>query len=482
MYKVLRLSIFLMTCLIVESHVRGQAVNSVVQAETIGLKADVSSDNSKIMNEYLASHSNVEIAFRKGTYVFDNISITNPGITISGNNTLFKPAATALSQGVIVIKARNCRVKNLTLDGSKNDSLKAGIKIINAENVTLTALKIKNIGYHGIDISSSNKIFISDCDVSHCYNGIQFWGGDAKFHTGSGVSDIVVKSCRVHDMAEGGIWGSMGTRIQFKNNDVYNCLDVGLDLEGCANSIISDNSASNCKNGCISLFYGSHNIKIFQNRAHPYSNQIGIKFFNSNYVIRHVVVSKNVITGNNCHGIHLDERAAKQIIFRDNLISGKGTSGLRAISCDSIDVIANRINLQNASFGVSNEGGDSWHLTDNHITNVSSADQKEASKGIFIYWSSNKHPAMNNHVIGNTIFGYDASILEDSWGDLQKPENEYSKNTLESLYQNSGRKKSTNLKLNNGKYSLPKTNQFIPLAPKSNVGFKPDLKNMTRVL
>jgi len=482
MYKVLRFLIFVMTCLIMASHVRGQAVNSVVRAESIGLKADLSSDNSNILNDFLAFHSNVEIAFSKGTYVFDNISIRNPGITISGDNTIFKPAVTALSQGVILIKASKCSVKNLTIDGSKNDSLKAGIEIINTENITLTALKIKNIGYHGIAVSASNKILISDCEVSHCYNGIQFWGGDAKFHTGSGVSDIVVKSCRVYDMAEAGIWGSMGTRIQFKNNDVHNCLDVGLDLEGCANSVISDNSASNCKNGCISLFYGSHNIKIFQNRAHPFNNQIGIKFFNSNYVIRHVDVSKNVITGNNCQGVHLDEGAAKQVTFRDNLISGRGTSGLRAIFCDSINVIANRINLQNASFGVSNEGGDNWHLADNHITNVSSADKKEPSKGIFIYWSSNKHPAMNNHVTGNTIFGYDASILEDSWGDLQKPENEYSKNTLESLYQSSGRKKSTNLKLNNRKYSLPKTNQSVGQASKNNVGFKSDLKNMTRIL
>jgi|GEM_PF-2266632 len=102
--------------------------------------------------------------------------------------------------------------------------------------------------------------------VESFQHGITWWGGDATPNTGDGLLantrkcyNGVINGNISRNMGGGGIWGAMGRQMAISGNTVRDCADVGIDLEGCLDSIVSGNYVQDCNNGCLvtyNLMYG----------------------------------------------------------------------------------------------------------------------------------------------------------------------------------------------------------------------------------
>lgn len=158
-----------------------------------------------------------------------------------------------------------------------------GLGLINTElaNVENQYLTTQNINVNNCSINGSNRQKgillayctnwqISNCSITDCIEGIQWWGGDSdpnkkEWESNKRCLNGIIEKCQVSNIKNGGIWGSMGENILIQNCEVSNCNDVGIDFEGCSNSRAAYNKISNCKNGGLALFHRNNNIVLEHN-------------------------------------------------------------------------------------------------------------------------------------------------------------------------------------------------------------------------
>jgi hypothetical protein len=95
---------------------------------------------------------------------------------------------------------------------------------------------------------------------------IQWWGGNAN-HTADGAlanerkcSRGAINSNKVTNIQNGGIWGSMGTQLNIGPDEVSNCGDVGVDIEGGIDVTVRVGVVSNCTNGNLTTFFTAQNV------------------------------------------------------------------------------------------------------------------------------------------------------------------------------------------------------------------------------
>lgn len=97
-------------------------------------------------------------------------------------------------------------------------------------------------------------------------HGIQWWGGDSNFAADGALANE--RKCargstsgnKITNMAGGGIWGSMGIELVIGPDEVSNCGDVGVDLEGCFDVSVRVGVVKNCSNGNLATFFGNRNV------------------------------------------------------------------------------------------------------------------------------------------------------------------------------------------------------------------------------
>jgi hypothetical protein len=140
-----------------------------------------------------------------------------------------------------------------------------------------TGIRIKNCDITGS--GSSSQLYgwgiimgytahwtISNCVVRTCGNGITWWGGDSNPAVDGALANErkcrygSVVGCSVYDISGGGIWGSMGQNISVGSNSINNTSDVGIDFEGCFDSVATGNSVNDCVNGCLATFHYNRNV------------------------------------------------------------------------------------------------------------------------------------------------------------------------------------------------------------------------------
>ncbi len=434
-----------------------------VTAEQIGLVADGVTNNTEKLQQFLDKNSNVEIRFSSGVYIVDQIVVKNKGTHLIGDTTTLKTNLTQITSQAIVLasETENVLFENFTVDGTSiTSSFVAGVQLANVNNGAIRKVKVAGLrDSWGINSAFSYQILIDSCEVTGCANGIQIWGGFAdKPTTQIGTANVTVSNCMVGDikkLTEGGfngagIFASRGDKVTFVKNTVSDCSDVGLDLEGCTNSSIDNCTASNCVNGNISLFFGCSNINIVNNNSTSSGNgKFGVYFYaynadltrkNSNVVCDNNVISMYTTDGK---AIQVDQKSSSNVTFSNNTVNvGPSSSfGMRSVFNDSLNLINNRFLLQGGSgTAISNEGGSSWDITGNYLSNSSVYTGQGASKGLFVLsFSPNSEnpgpPAIKNMISNNEITGFDASILDYSGPSPDRPDNTYIGNKIENFYE-----------------------------------------------
>lgn len=178
-------------------------------------------------------------------------------------------------------------------DGTSNPNVTAGMDDISKVNHNIIIKNCKGkrawttssnpdtLG-RGIFIAYAQDVRISDCTFEGYSQGIQLWGGDADMSRGGTnttkfCENITVSNCTVRNVSGGGIWGSMVKNMLIDHCTVENCMDVGLDFEGCTFCRAYDCYVSNCRFGnlaiysmCLDCEFG--NIMSVQDDSNNYSN------------------------------------------------------------------------------------------------------------------------------------------------------------------------------------------------------------------
>lgn len=113
---------------------------------------------------------------------------------------------------------------------------------------------------------------VTNCKFSDIPFGVQWWGGDsdpgrdgiltnARKCMRGVVTNVEVTRCIA------GMWGSMGTDITVSLCEVDTASDVGIDFEGCANCLASQNRVKNCTNGNFTIFWLNVGISFIDNTS-----------------------------------------------------------------------------------------------------------------------------------------------------------------------------------------------------------------------
>lgn len=125
------------------------------------------------------------------------------------------------------------------------------------------------------------------------YANISWWGGGAKRMAGGDPRHLRrVRDIRIFNnyasFANGGIYGNNGDNIVITNNTCENIVDTGIDLEGCSNCLVENNTVRDCGNFCYSIFYASinnvfrHNIGIQTGAARGLNRRLGTTDYGAN--------------------------------------------------------------------------------------------------------------------------------------------------------------------------------------------------------
>lgn len=116
----------------------------------------------------------------------------------------------------------------------------------------------------GICIEYCSDVRIDNCYIEGQGQGIQIWGGDAEPSraTVPKAKDVMVTNCIVKKCSGGAIWGSMVENMQVNNCLVDYTRDVGIDFEGCYNSMATNCIVKNCRAGNLSVFSLCKNIRL----------------------------------------------------------------------------------------------------------------------------------------------------------------------------------------------------------------------------
>lgn len=253
----------------------------------------------------------------------DNVSFEKIHFEGTNNNVTALKFIQSSDISIRKCQATNCRliISNYVASyASANESLLTdGVTI----NDCVLVGSDKTIGNAAIDLPYTKRIKVSKCRISKYQHGIQYWGGDSNHMADGAITntrwaqDISILMNSVWDINQGGIWGSMGDRVRIKMNDVKDCGDVGIDVEGTFYASIIGNTVSNCANGCLTMFFYNKGI-IFQGN-NVYSNVDG------QYLFR---IYNSSQSQNN-----------KDVTLKGNTFEYANTSGIGIIGGDNCETI-----------------------------------------------------------------------------------------------------------------------------------------------
>ncbi|WP_404786068.1 hypothetical protein [Altericista sp. CCNU0014] len=248
------------------------------------------------ITESITLYSNLTVEGRNSTLSLD--------IKFVSKNSKFYPIFSIDSKS-------NIAIKNIVFEC--NSSIAYGVVVSSSSNIKISSCKAKgaslfysgsksNLGYSEISSSNmSSNILVQECEgignndfkgdgciffsytnifsaiknnISGYTHGIVWWGGDSNHLRDGSLSNPRkciaghISQNYIHSIKGGGIWGSMGHKIDVLFNNVLNCGDVGIDSEGSFSVLIRKNLIKNCANGCIATFFFNKDIYITENRVY----------------------------------------------------------------------------------------------------------------------------------------------------------------------------------------------------------------------
>jgi parallel beta-helix repeat protein len=184
----------------------------------------------------------------------------------------------------------------------------------------------------GIVLERTSDAVVSGNDISGYRHGITLWGGDANYNKKKhnpdvwGVSDILIQGNTVRNVSMGGIWASRGERLRVLSNQVENCGDVGVDLEGSREAVVADNIIRNCRFGGLTVFFSAENLLFSGNVVSSNNAQWPVfRLFNVSQKaerLKGIVVEGNTFSGTGVVTTADDANGcAENIVFQNNRLS-----------------------------------------------------------------------------------------------------------------------------------------------------------------
>lgn len=146
---------------------------------------------------------------------------------------------------------------------------------LRVRNCRATATNVKTVAA-GIGCNYVRDALYQGNTVRGYNHGITWWGGNSSydrdglpFANSRKTRQVQIVDNFVHDVVQGGIWGSMGEQISITGNTVVDAGDTGIDFEGDLDSVASGNTvrvtgAKHC-NVCISTFFTVKNVVFSKN-------------------------------------------------------------------------------------------------------------------------------------------------------------------------------------------------------------------------
>jgi hypothetical protein len=165
------------------------------------------------------------------------------------------------------------------------------------------------VGHSFVDLYYTSNVQLNNCRADHYVHGITWWGGDSAANANGAPAavrkarDITITNCHFSNLDQGGIWGSMGRNIKVTGCTADTCGDVGFDAEGCQDVTFSGGKVRNCKNGCLTTFWGAQNI-LFENVDVEMSAPYSLAFRSYNATLEAAFAKSVRIVGGNM--VHLD--------------------------------------------------------------------------------------------------------------------------------------------------------------------------------
>lgn len=323
-------------------------------ARTLGITGDGITDVTKTLTDALRAHPFLYLP--AGTYVL-SAPVTVPSNVIlwgDGDKTILKQqsvTAPAFLTGASTdtVRLRNVEVSGIRFAGPPSRTMKTqqnaltfstveGLLVRNcsAQYCGLLVTTMYRGGYGDVkseDILSKqvravyndveataadfspttgmNLSYTVDADVSHntimyYVHGIMWWGGDSNpavdgpYANPRWVRRVLIADNKIAHIGGGGIWGSNGAFITITHNYVRDCGDLGIDFEGCFDSIADSNTVVDGHNGGLASFVATANLTFSHNDVTS-TNPAWLLFRLDNSTHDASNVQNMVVSGNRFH-------------------------------------------------------------------------------------------------------------------------------------------------------------------------------------
>jgi parallel beta-helix repeat protein len=347
---------------------------------------------------------------------FDMVSLgsgaTLNGLEINGNSS------TRTGGNGVVISAgtgnvvRGCYIHNI--NGK-------GVTVVSGSAQYLVGFnRIVSCGGQGISLDSSSTGRIIGNRIDTCQHGIQWWGGDSSVSTTIGITSIVILGNTIKSVT-GGIWGSLGQYVTVTGNNIDTCSDVGIDFEGCLDSVATGNVVRNASNSGLAVFHASSRVLFTGNtvdNSMVATNGHGFHAYTTQTNTR-ITVTNNTLTTAQLAITNDTSGSLTDSVFSDNEIrvTNAGYGGISLYEGSRLHVLNNTVH--SAGFhGIDFQGVSDGRIEGNQVfTDSDTSTAGQATGGIHLYWRSATYPGKRNRIRNNVVVGFVQAIFDNCWGD-----------------------------------------------------------------
>lgn len=338
---------------------------------------------------------------RNGNHVFENVTINGADID---NNLGLNIESTATGSVI-----RNCSFKDISRSAIFTSASKVEVSDNTLSNIGLGATASGN--FRVAILQNGDECLISNNNISDCNWGIYIRQdiGD----TANIANKVLGNTIRASALASSdnqGISAQNNNQIQISDNFISDFNDNAIDNQACNGSIITANSAINCKDG---IFIGDRSCF-----DHLISDNViqscvrGVRLINGtgfeNQTFRGITISNNTFRSCSEGGVLAQIEASgstgDNIQICDNIINSSD-NGLYGIKCSGIDnsIVARNNFYRQPGDNIEVVGCDALFVYDNSFTDPGFGGTGNA---VNVYSSSFRIFIKNNYAIGSATTAY----------------------------------------------------------------------------
>ena len=244
----------------------------------------------------------------------------------------------------------------------------------------------------GVLVQGSDDVSVENLEVTQASHGLIYWGGNADktsadYSATYQVNRLRITGARITDVRGGCLWGSRGQDVQFANNFVGRCGDVGIDAEGSDRVIVNGNTVYDTGNGGITAFYSSTHMTVTGNSVSQHAWTAGTHcaagwprgfgrgaavHLNGVGVSSDVVIANKSLHSSFDPAIATDRGVVDHLLVEGNRILSSGSHGMRFLYGKNVAVVGNTVDVT-GTLGISLEGIQDAGVLNNRVHTASTS-------------------------------------------------------------------------------------------------------------